>query len=122
LWLHHPTRPAGGITEVVSTRDLFLLISQVAAEGSLNDTILEEGYRQRHAVAFAEHFFYPHLKDMLPQYRQNIRATISAQSKIIVREDGSEVFDLHGDPEEMSPDTSGDDPQAVSFVTQTELH
>jgi len=100
LWMHHPERKSERIHDVVSTRDLFRLVRSVALRRRATTTILDKEYRTRNAAALAEHFFYPHLADMLPRYRQNIRATITDRHKVIVRSEGSEIFDLESDPEE----------------------
>ncbi len=103
LWVHHPNVSAGVVDDVVSLRDLFELVRRVALDGKTDHTILDAGYRARHSSAIAEHFYYPHLTDMLPQYRNNLVATVHQDRKIVHRGSERYTFDLANDPEEARP-------------------
>jgi arylsulfatase A-like enzyme len=103
LWVHHPTRPPATVDDVVSTRDLFGLIRNAALDGTPSETILDSDYRERHSVALAEHFHYPHAKSMAPRYRQDLAAAVSGRKKVIVRREGVELYDLDKDPDELDP-------------------
>jgi hypothetical protein len=103
LWVHHPTRAPETVDDVVSARDLFGLIRNAALEGCPSETILDSGYRERHPVAVAEHFYYPHTKNMAPRYRQNLASAVSRRKKVILRREGVELYDLEKDPGELRP-------------------
>lgn len=103
LWIHHPGRSPEAVDDVVTTRDLFGLVRAVGLGEGLAGTILDAGYRASHPVAIAEHFYYPHVRDMLPKYRQNIVAAIGRTQKVIVRHEGAEQYELNDDPGEASP-------------------
>lgn len=90
LWVHHPRLTAQRIDDVVSTRDLHGLM--LSATGNTTSTILDADYRAQHPIAVAEHFYYPHVKDIAPRYAQNITAAISASEKLIVRSEGPEHY------------------------------
>jgi arylsulfatase A-like enzyme len=103
LWVHHPGRPAETIADVVSTRDLFGLIRAAGLGEPLDGTIFDRSWRARRPIALAEHFHYPHAKDMAHRYRQNVAAAVCGQHKAIVRREGVELYDLEGDSEELRP-------------------
>lgn len=115
LWVHHPEEESRAIEDVVSTRELFSLVQEVTLRRTTRFTVLNEDYRQRRATAHAEHFFYPHLEDMQPRYRQNIRAAITQRHKVITRREGAEIFDLGKDPEEAFPGKI-DDPEVSRHI------
>jgi hypothetical protein len=103
LWIHHPGRTAAVVDDVVSTRDLFGLMRAAALGGDLRATLLDAGYRARHPLALAEHFYYPHAPWMHPRFRQNLAAAITRTTKVIRRRDGTECYDLERDPDETTP-------------------
>lgn len=103
LWIHHPGRSPRVVDDVVSTRDVFGLIQATAVQERLSETILDADYRARHPIAMAEHFFYPHVPDALPRYRQNLATAVSRTAKVIVRRDGIVHYDLERDPDELTP-------------------
>jgi hypothetical protein len=103
LWIHHPARPPAVVDDVVSTRDLFGLMRAAALGEDVGETILDAGYRARHPLALAEHFYYPHAPWMHPRFRQNLAAAITRTAKVIRRRDGTESYDLERDPDETTP-------------------
>jgi arylsulfatase A-like enzyme len=109
LWILHPDRPAELIDDVVSTLGLFDLMRAAGSGDSLDDTILSAEYRRTQSVAHAEHFHYAGYDDILPQYRQDLRAIIGATRKVIMRETSAETFDLSDDPDETRPGSSSGD-------------
>jgi hypothetical protein len=100
LWVHHPDRGPETIDDVTATRDLFGLFKAVGSGEDLGDTLLSAAYRGKHPIAVAEHFYYPHVPDILPRYKQNLAAAIAWPEKVVVR--GSETirYDLSRDREE----------------------
>jgi len=104
LYVHHPHYGSGEIEDVVSTRDLFGLMVSAEKGGEASDTLLDSNWRARHPIALAEHFFYPHVPDAIPRYRENIAAAVARDRKILVRTDGIECFDLVSDPDELGPE------------------
>ena len=103
LWVRHPDRAPEVVEDVVSTRDIFGLLRAAGLGAGLGRTILDATYRGEHPVALAEHFYYPHLPDLLPRYRQNIAAAITSRDKVIVRSDNVEHYHLRNDPRETDP-------------------
>jgi arylsulfatase A-like enzyme len=103
LWIHHPDVAPQAVDDIVSTRDLFTLFRSIALDGTLRGTLLDPGARARQGVALAEHFHYPHVRRMLPRYRQDIAAALVGRRKVIVRREGLEHYDLARDPDESSP-------------------
>lgn len=103
LWIRHPHGGTGAVDDVVSTRDLFGLMRAAAEGESTGGTILDAAHRAERPVALAEHFYYPHVPDMLPRYRQNIAAAVCGGQKVIVRDDGLELYDVQDDPAEYRP-------------------
>lgn len=107
LWIHHPALGAAQVDDVVSTRDLFTLLSAVGLQRGLRGTILDPAARAANPVALAEHFHYPHTAGLLPRYVQNIAAAVVGERKLIARREGLEHYDLAHDPDETAPqDTS----------------
>jgi arylsulfatase A-like enzyme len=100
LWIHHPDLPARSVDETVTTRDLFALMRAVGLGLGLGGTILERGAAERHPVALAEHFHYPHVKDILPRYAQNLATAIVGRHKVILRREGLLAVDIETDPDE----------------------
>lgn len=103
LFVRHPTLAPAAVDDVVSTRDLFGLMRAAGCGEQLSATIVDAGYRTEHPVALAEHFHYDRLPDALPQYREDLVAAITAESKIIVRPDAAAAYDLSRDPGEVHP-------------------
>lgn len=103
LFIRHPACAPGAVDDVVSTRDLFGLMRAAGCRQQLGGTIVNAGYRAAHAIALAEHFHYDRLPDALPEYRQDLVAAITAESKIIVRPDAAAGYDLTRDPGECDP-------------------
>jgi arylsulfatase A-like enzyme len=103
LWVYWPGRSAEVVDDIVSTRDLFGLIRNAALGGNAAGTILDAGYRQQHPIALAEHFYYPHAKNMDARYKQNITAAIGGTHKVIRRREGLVAYDVGEDPEETRP-------------------
>lgn len=106
LWIRHPHHGAKQIDDVVSTRDLYGVMRSAAGLEREADTILDVEYRQRHPVAFAEHFFYPHVKDVAPFYAQNLKAAVTREFKVITRgeraQGGVEMYQRTSDPWEKN--------------------
>lgn len=100
LWIHHPGRAPERIDDVVSTRDLFHVIAAIGLGKDLGDTLLSAAYRAKNPIALAEHFYYPHASDILPQYRRNLTAAIAWPEKIVVRGTQAVRYDLSRDREE----------------------
>jgi arylsulfatase A-like enzyme len=123
LWIKHPHRAPQEIDEVVTTRDLFQVMRSAAGLESEANTLLDREYRHRHPIAFAEHFYYPHVENIAPHYAQNIRAAVSHDYKVIVRREGAEMYERSSDPWEKKPfapnrDEIGDAMQgATDFLT-----
>jgi hypothetical protein len=100
LWIHHPERAAQTIDDVVSTRDLFGLLKAVGLREDVDNTLLSAGYRARNPIALAEHFYYPHVPDILPRYKRNLAAAIAWPDKVVVRGAETIRYDLSRDREE----------------------
>jgi arylsulfatase A-like enzyme len=109
LWVRNPERDARVIDDVVSTRDLFGLIRAVGLGEDLGRTMLDAVWRAEHPIALAEHFHYPHLADMQPRYRQNVTAAIAGNAKLLVRREGTVLYDLERNPAESAPAPSAAD-------------
>jgi arylsulfatase A-like enzyme len=101
LWVHHPMLGSALIDDVVSTRDLFDLMSRAASGDVLTETILDEDYRHARPIAHAEHFYYPNSPDALPRFRVNQAAAIARDRKVIVRGDRAEIYQTETDPNEQ---------------------
>lgn len=114
LWIRHPRRGAASIDDVVSTRGLYDVMRCAAGLERESESILDIEYRQRHPIAFAEHFHYPHVQNMAPFYAQNQRAAVTREYKVITRGDraegGVEMYRRFDDPwERRSLQASFDD-------------
>jgi hypothetical protein len=103
LWVHHPDVAPAVVDDVVSTRDLFELMQAAAAGDDLDGTLLDPGHRARHPIAIAEHFHYPHARQMAPEFRQDLVAAVTARWKLVIRREGALRYDLAGDPAETEP-------------------
>lgn len=103
LWVQHPDRAPQTVDDVVTTRDLFGLMHAAALGDNLSATILDADYRADHPIAIAEHFYYPHVRDALPRYQENIVAALSRSQKVIVRSENVEHYLLTDDPDETTP-------------------
>jgi arylsulfatase A-like enzyme len=104
LWVHHPRLAPRAVDDVVSTRDLFQLIRAAAAGEEIRGTILDPAWRAAHPVALAEHFHYPYTHGLLDRFTQNIAAAVVGDRKMIVRREGSTLYDLARDPAELAPE------------------
>jgi hypothetical protein len=100
LWIHHPERAPETIDDVTSTRDLFALFKAVGLRGDVDSTLLAADYRARNPIALAEHFYYPHLPDILPRYKRNLTAAVAWPEKVVVRGTETLRYDLSRDREE----------------------
>jgi arylsulfatase A-like enzyme len=98
LWIRHPQRAPLEIDEVVTTRDLYGVMRSAAGLQGESDTLLDLDYRQRHPIAFAEHFYYPHVKDIAQFYAQNQRAAVTREYKVITRGKQVEMYERASDP------------------------
>jgi hypothetical protein len=107
LFLHHPTRPAAAVDDVVSTRHLVGLMRAAALGDGWRDTILDPAYRAAHPIAHAEHSHYDRLPDMLPRFRRNCSALIGAEHKLIADGDGARLYGLGRDADELHPEPAG---------------
>jgi arylsulfatase A-like enzyme len=103
LWIKHPHHKPQEIDDVVTTRGLYEVMRSAAGLEREANTIVDAEYRSRHPVAFAEHFYYPHVQNIAPRYAQNITATITREFKIISRREGAEMYDRSSDPWERKP-------------------
>jgi membrane-anchored protein YejM (alkaline phosphatase superfamily) len=104
LFVRLPGSRASVVDDVVSMRDVAGLL-QIALRGRrTEDTIMDPDYRAAHPVALAEHFFYPHARGAASRYRQNLRAAIAGDCKIIIRREGTFRYRLVSDPAEESPE------------------
>jgi arylsulfatase A-like enzyme len=103
LWIRHPQRAPKEIDEVVTTRDLYGVMRSAAGLESEADTLLDVEYRQRHPIAFAEHFYYPHVEDISAFYARNQRAAITREYKVITRGSDVEMYVRSSDPWERNP-------------------
>lgn len=103
LWIHHPDCEPRVVEETVTTRDLFGLMRSVGLGLGLAGTLLDRDAPGRYPVALAEHYHYPHVKDLLPRYAQNLAAAIVGQRKLILRREGLFEIDLESDPSEAHP-------------------
>lgn len=99
LFVHWPGTAAGRCESVVSLRSLFDLIRAAGQGTGPEGTILDADWRASNPAALAQHFHYSH-GSILPQFRRNLVAAISARSKVVRR--GSELvrFDLERDQAE----------------------
>jgi len=106
LWMHVPGRAAATVDDVVSTRDLYDLLSAVAEGRQTGGTLLDADARAAAPVALAEHFHYPHVPQIQARYAQDIAAAIVRRWKAIIRREGLFVYDLVSDPEELTPEAT----------------
>lgn len=102
LWIRHPEKAGGAIDDVVTTRDLFGVLT-AAPRRRFDGTLLDPAYRAAHPVALAEHFHYTHVPDMDPRYRRNLRAAIVGRRKFVADPDGVLAYDLETDAAEENP-------------------
>ncbi|MCW5889094.1 MAG: sulfatase-like hydrolase/transferase [bacterium] len=103
LWIHHPGVAPAIVDDVVSTRDLFGLLTAVGRGQGLLDTILDPKRRVRRAVALAEHFHYPHAGPVHARFRSDQAAAIVGRRKVVLRDDGALAYDLMSDTAEEWP-------------------
>lgn len=103
LWIHHPACAPQTVDDLVSTRDLYGLLSRVAEGRGIAGTLLDPAARAARPVALAEHFHYTHVPGAQARYAQDIAAAIVGQHKLIVRREGGELYDLAADPNEHAP-------------------
>lgn len=101
LWIHTARGDRGIVGDVVSTRDLFALLSGM---GRYRDTLMDESSREQRPFVEADHFHYPYLRDAAAKYRVDQRAVITAAKKFVVRGRSASVFDLVSDPAEDHPE------------------
>jgi len=92
LWVSCPGVAPRVIDDVVSTRDLFGLMTAAASGGASSQTILDPAYRGEHPIALAEHVRYPHLRDVAPQHRGALAAAVCRDRKVIVRGEAATLF------------------------------
>lgn len=114
LWVRLPGGGSGVVDDVVSTRDLFGLITSIALGSATKGTMLDRSRRETFPVALAEHFHYPHARRVLPRFRHNIAAATVGNRKIVLRPEGCEHYDLRSDPDEACPGSGGIDDFAVT--------
>jgi arylsulfatase A-like enzyme len=100
LWIMAPGQSPAVVEDVVSTRSLYELVAGVAA-GERAPSILDGEFRARHPVAFAQHYRYPHLRDVLPQYTVNQFAAVGQTAKLVSRGGRLSLTDLQRDPTEL---------------------
>lgn len=112
LWIVAPGAGAGLVGDIVSTRHLFGLID-VLTGGKPRPTLLDAEFRGENPVAYAQHFYYPHVRDCLPRYRCCQFAVVGRTQKVIARSGAWEAFDLTSDQAEQRPQTM-DPAQAVA--------
>jgi arylsulfatase A-like enzyme len=105
LWVRHPRVPAQVVDDVVSLADLFGLM-QSAPTGEIERTILAASFREQRPIALAEHFHYPRLPKVAPRFRQDVTAALSKEVKVIVRGEGTFLYDRLRDPLEKTPHAS----------------
>jgi hypothetical protein len=103
LWVRHPDRAPEVVDDAISTRDLFGLMRAAGLGDGLEATILDQGYREAHPIAVAEHFHYPHYPDMDAKYRRDLVAAIAGETKVVLRSDPLVRYDLAHDPAELAP-------------------
>lgn len=103
LLVHHPAVTSHVVNDVVSTRDLFGLL-RAAIEGGREGTLLDHEYRAQRPIAMAEHFHYPNAPWADPRYRQDLRAVVFDNVKVIVQKDGATLYRLDIDPNERAPE------------------
>jgi arylsulfatase A-like enzyme len=101
LWIHHPDHPPTSVDDVVSTQALFALLRAEALGLGWKGTLLDADHRAAHPVALAEHFHYPHVRGLLPQFRQNVAAARVGPYKMIARREGTVLYDLARDRDEV---------------------
>lgn len=106
LWIHHPTCAPRAVDDVVSTRDLYGLLSSVADGRGIGGTLLDERARAARPVALAEHFHNPHVPGARRRFTQDIAAAVVGRRKLIVRREGGALYDLATDPDERRPDAA----------------
>ena len=99
LFVRHPEIGPDVVVDVVSTRDLFGLL-RAALNDEWKETLLDREFRIRRPVAMAEHFHYPDAPWADARFRQDLRAAIIGDLKVIVREDGAMLSRLDVDPDE----------------------
>jgi arylsulfatase A-like enzyme len=104
LFVRHPEVGTGVADEVVTTRDLFHLIRDVALEGRTRGTLLDRDARAQNGVALSEHFYYPHMQGARACYRQNLASAVVGLRKLTVRREGTFAVDLARDPGEQAPE------------------
>ena len=106
LWIHHPQCAPAQVDDVVSTRDLYGLLANVAGGRGLGGTILDPHARAARPLALAEHFHNPNVPGARRRYVQDIAAAVLGRRKLIVRREGAELYDLATDPDESRPDAA----------------
>jgi hypothetical protein len=104
LWIHHPAAPPARIDDEVSTAGLFTLMRAASEGGRIAGTLLDPRQRTAEPFVVAEHVAYPHLKDCLPAYRQNLTAARIREAKFVCRGDSVVRYDLARDPDELAPE------------------
>jgi hypothetical protein len=109
LWIHHPNCSPEIVDDVVSTRDLFGLLKAVGLNEDLGNTFLSASYRAQNPIALAEHFYYPHIPDILPRYKRNLAAAIAWPEKAVVRGTETVRYDLSRDGNETEEERSSAD-------------
>jgi hypothetical protein len=103
LFIHHPGCAPEQVDDVVSTRDLYRLLANIADGRGLGGTLLDPTARAARPVALAEHFHYTHAEQARPRYTQDIAAAVVGRRKLIVRREGGVLYDLTPDPDERMP-------------------
>ena len=101
LWLMVPGCSAT-VDALVSTRHLFETLCGLAL-GDCRRGLLDPCYPERHPLAYAQHFHYPHLRDAAPQFRGNQFAAVGHNGKVMRRDRRWFYFDPRSDPEELRP-------------------
>jgi hypothetical protein len=104
LWVHHPAVAPARVEDEVSTAGLFGLMRAARDGDAVAGTLLDARRRAAEPFVVAEHFAYPHLKECLPAYRQNLVAVRIGGAKFVCR--GADVvrYDLARDADELAPE------------------
>lgn len=116
LWLFVPGQTPSLIERVVSTRHLAETVLGVL-DGEKAPAILSSEYVERHGLAFAQHYRYPHLSDVAEDYTANQFAAVSEGGLKVVRRAGRWLgYDRRSDRNELSPVALADVAEACEFV------
>jgi len=101
LFVQHPRVHPERVADVVSTRDVFGLLRSAASMAPPIGTLLDPDYRAAHPIAIAEHFYYPHVPNVRPDFARDLVTAIAGDHKIVAQRSGATLYDLARDRHEV---------------------